>query len=169
MKYFTRDWCILSQGNLDKVKEAMRNYEEYWENVKDKFPPNFIFKKDSMHDSYITNAYHDGKNFIMDIDSTCGFTDICKIIFKNADIRAFTLCPNLSWEYTEAYWVDGRYDIQFLTEYGYMQYEENEIVADDIIAEREYRDYRAIAQRIHKKAKKFKEMYDKGVRYNGEN
>ena len=145
------------------MKEAGRKYEEYWDFVQAQLPMDFAFRKESMHDSFIDNAYYEGNNFIMEIDSSHGYTDICKITFKNAVIKAFEFHPNLSWQHTEVYLIDGRYDIQFLTQYGYRMYEENEIIADDILIEREHRDYKAIARELMKKAEKYKTMYKDGM------
>lgn len=151
MKYFTKQWSLIAEGNIDIVRDARQKYREYWNSVRDQLPTEFTFAKESMHDSYIVKAYHCGDDFVMEIDSTNGFTDVSKLIFKNATVKDFVFHPNMWWEQTEIYLLDGMYSIQFLTQYGYMLYEENEIIAEDIIIEREFRDYKAMAREIQEK------------------
>lgn len=82
------------------------------------------FCRESLHDCTITSCRTKGKNLVLDIDNSGGFTNAVKVIFKNAEIveREGRLAGT-DWLYSEVYKCKRGLEIHaMLWRYGELRY-----------------------------------------------
>ena len=156
MKYYTKArleawaalWVRINEGirrgesqeeNRRRAGAWMKAWDEAYrrDRAQAGLPQQFAFQYTTMHDCLIRRVHWAGQNLTMDFDIDGGLTDVFRLTFVEAQVKAFRFRPPMDWQFTELYFEEGWYDIQFLTQHSFTAYQENRILAKDVWMERD--------------------------------
>jgi len=111
-------WCT---QNRKEANQTAKGYEKQYRAMLKKGNPAFL-EDFSFHDCKITSCRRQGKNLVIRLDNSGGFTDVQNIILEQCTIlkqeRPFR---NAWWLYEEIYPVDGGWEIHVLLQNSRMQ------------------------------------------------
>ncbi len=104
------------KGNERSIKRTISDYEKYYKKAFAKGKPHFAEGFD-LHDCNVVSCKKSGKNIVMRLDNSGGFTDTSRVVFRNAEI----ICQDAPmrgawWLYDEIYRTDGGYEIHALVQ-----------------------------------------------------
>lgn len=109
-----KDITTYCKANEKAVESATmtywKEYKKSFKNCKLAFTENFNF-----HDCKVTSCCKKGKNIVLTLDNSGGFTTISQIVFKNCSIlKQDTLLHGAWWLYDGIYKTNGGYEIHIL-------------------------------------------------------
>lgn len=100
--------------NEKLVRSAMDAYQRNFMKQFGKDSPDFV-KKLALHDCEVISCRREGKDIVLSLDNSGGFTDICKIRLKNCAIIKVDSQLSGAWcLYEEIYKTGDRYELHFL-------------------------------------------------------
>lgn len=111
VKKAVRDFC---KANERSIKKTVGEYRKYFKKAFAKGAPAFAEEMD-LHDCEVTSCRKAGKNVVLRLDNSGGFTNATGVTFRNAEIlcREKTL-RGARWLYDEIYKTDAGYEIHAL-------------------------------------------------------
>lgn len=114
-------FCKENERKVQRAFKELHKAEKRDFGSEDNMPE---FCRESLHDCTITSCRIKGKNLVLDIDNSGGFTNAVKVIFKNAEIveREGRLAGT-DWLYSEVYRCKRGLEIHaLLWRYGELKY-----------------------------------------------
>lgn len=127
--YFTKEWYISSQGDLQKIKRKTEEYDRYFKSIQQLLPETLAEDMD-MHDKKIIDCGFNGKDFYMTFERTFREYDTVKILFKNARLSGDdSIGRGYDWLYQELNIKEKGYEISILFE----EFVNNEMLLKQLI------------------------------------
>ncbi len=108
--------AALSDENEKKVKAVFQAYQKEYQQTFGDAPPAFA-QRFCLHDCRVLSCRKRGKDVVLQLDSSGGFTDVTKLVFENGEVllRERPLAGSW-WLNDEIYLVDSGYQIHALLE-----------------------------------------------------
>ena len=98
-----------SQECEKRFEKAFNEYNKHWYSISDKVPAN-IKENYNFHDCRILDIKKEGNYIVFELDNSGGFTNINKIIYKDAEILENNFVEGCYWVYDEMYLCDKGYE-----------------------------------------------------------
>ena len=92
-----------------KFEKPFNEYNKHWYSISDKVPAN-IKENYNFHDCRILDIKKEGNDIVFELDNSGGFTNINKIIYKDAEILENNFVEGCYWVYDEMYLCDKGYE-----------------------------------------------------------
>lgn len=90
-------------------EKALNDYNKHWYSISDKIPA-YIKENYNFHDCRIIDIKNVGNDIVFELDNSSGFTNINKIIYKNATILENNFTEGCHWVYDEMYLCNDGYE-----------------------------------------------------------
>ncbi|MGL5695195.1 MAG: DUF4085 family protein [Peptostreptococcaceae bacterium] len=95
--------------NEEKINHVMDEYCKHFEKIENDIAQKII-ENYELHDCQILKIYKEGNDIIFDLDSSGGFRDISKIIYRDGEVLENNLDEESYWLYDEIYRLDNGYE-----------------------------------------------------------
>ena len=122
-----------SQECEKRFEKAFNEYNKHWYSISDKVPAN-IKENYNFHDCRILDIKKEGNDIVFELDNSGGFTNINKIIYKDAEILENNFVEGCYWVYDEMYLCDKGYEFHIAVD-GENGYNYITLTASDVIFE----------------------------------
>lgn len=114
-------------------EKPFNEYNKHWYSIADKVPAH-IKENYNFHDCQILKISKDGNDIVFELDNSGGFTNINKIIYKDAEILENNFTEGCYWVYDEMYLCDKGYEFHIAVD-GENGYDYITLQATDVIFE----------------------------------
>ena len=116
-----------------KFEKPFNEYNKHWYSIADKVPAH-IKENYNFHDCAILKMTKCGNDIVFELDTSGGFTNINKIIYKDAEILENNFVEGCYWIYDEMYLCDKGYECHIAVD-GENGYDYITLQASDVIFE----------------------------------
>ena len=116
-----------------KFEKPFNEYNKHWYSIADKVPAH-IKENYNFHDCAILKMTKCGNDIVFELDNSGGFTNINKIIYKDAEILENNFVDGCYWIYDEMYLCDKGYECHIAVD-GENGYDYITLQASDVIFE----------------------------------
>ena len=114
-----------------KFEKPFNEYNKHWYSIADKVPAH-IKENYNFHDCAILKMTKDGNDIVFELDNSGGFTNINKIIYKDAEILENNFVEGCYWIYDEMYLCDKGYECHIAVDgengYDYITLQANDVI-----------------------------------------
>ncbi|HWT76741.1 MAG TPA: DUF4085 family protein, partial [Mobilitalea sp.] len=100
------EFCLHKEERALKIEQDCQNY---YDSIAEQLPEN-IRKKYGFHDCRVINFEQNGTDAILELDQRGGYSNVCKVIFHNAEVLEQEDIAGSWWLYQEIYLRDGLYE-----------------------------------------------------------
>ena len=114
-------------------EKPFNEYNKHWYSISDKVPAN-IKENYNFHDCRILDIKKEGNDIVFELDNSGRFTNINKIIYKDAEILENNFTEGCYWVYDEMYLCDKGYEFHIAVD-GENGYDYITLQASDVIFE----------------------------------
>ncbi|MBU5336507.1 DUF4085 family protein [Intestinibacter bartlettii] len=112
-------------------EKALNDYNKHWYSISDKVPA-YIKENYNFHDCRILDIKNIGNDIVFELDNSGGFTNINKIIYKDATMLENNFTKGCHWVYDEMYLCDKGYEFDIAVDgengYSYITLEASDII-----------------------------------------
>jgi len=109
-----KEIAIFCKSNDKKCEVALKSYQKEYQNIFKDGIPHFV-ENFNFHDCKVISCCKRGKDVVLKLDTTGGFTNINQVIFKNCTaLKKDNHLYGVWWLYDEIYKTDEGYEIHVL-------------------------------------------------------